>query len=94
MTETVIHINVTTLAALTADERLISANRRALHRSIDAIYMSAPLNSRQTAELDLLETQERNVSAQRHRLHAQIDALRAEMGLPRWREGRFGTAAA
>jgi hypothetical protein len=73
---------VSTLAELDVEELTISASRRNLHRRIDSIYLSAPLNDEEVTLLDRLENQERDVSAQRRKLHARIDDLRAQVGLP------------
>lgn len=67
-------------------ERQISDRRNRLHDDIDELYLAAPLDSAQTALLDELEDEERSVSRQRRRLHETIDELRAEIGLPRWRD--------
>lgn len=75
-------------------ERAISARRRQLHHDIDHLYLAAPLDEDQMRELDRLETKEQTVSRQRRRLHDTIDELRAEIGLPRWRdEHELDTAA-
>lgn len=77
---------VSKLAELDAGERAISAHRRDLHRQIDILYLSAPLDNGQVALLDRLEDQERDVSAQRHDLHKQIGELRVQVGLSRGRD--------
>ena len=80
MTETLSHSTIEAkLAVLDADERLISSRRQALHRRIDALYLSAPLDTRQIAELDVLEEQEQEISAERHALHNKIGRLRGEI---------------
>jgi hypothetical protein len=77
---------VNRLVALNDDEQKLSAHRQLLHRRIDKLYLSAPLNDEQVTLLDLLEGQERDVSDERRKLHAQINALRAQVGLPRSRD--------
>ena len=74
------------LARLDEAEQEISARRELLHRRIDRLYLSSPLNDEQVTLLDLLEGEEREVSDERRRLHAQINALRAQVGLPRSRD--------
>lgn len=75
-------------------ERAVSARRRQLHHDIDQLYLAAPLDENQMQELDRLETMEQAVSRQRRRLHDTIDELRAQIGLPRWRdEHELDTAA-
>lgn len=64
----------------------VSKRRRQLHRQIDDLYLAAPLDDAQMAELDELEETERAVSRQRRKLHETIDELRANIGLPRWRD--------
>jgi hypothetical protein len=77
---------VNRLVVLDDDEQKMSAHRQLLHRRIDKLYLSAPLNEEQVTLLDLLEGQERDVSDERRKLHAQINALRAQVGLPRTRD--------
>jgi len=76
------------LTVLGLKERAVSRRRRELHEQIDRLYLSAPLDDGQTAQLDQLEALEEAVSRQRRMLHEQIDELRAQIGLPRWREAR------
>lgn len=76
------------LTMLGLKERAVSRRRRELHEQIDRLYLSAPLDDSKTAQLDQLETLEGAVSRQRRMLHEQIDELRAQIGLPRWREAR------
>jgi chromosome segregation ATPase len=76
------------LAELDAQEKEISRRRADLQRQIDRIYLSAPLNADDIAWLDKLERQEQAISKERRTLHARIDRLRAQIGLPRWREAR------
>jgi hypothetical protein len=77
---------VSKLVVLNDGEHAISERRKVLHRRIDKLYLSAPLNEEQVTLLDLLERQERDVSDERRTLHAQINALRAQVGLPRTRD--------
>jgi predicted nucleic acid-binding Zn-ribbon protein len=70
------------LAALDREEQLVSRQRRLLHQRIDRLYLSAPLDDSQTAQLDELEELEKQVSSDRRKLHDRIDQLRAQMGLP------------
>ena len=67
-------------------ERTISRRRRQLHDEIDELYLAAPLDDAQMAELDELEETEQAVSRERRKLHETIDELRAQIGLPRWRD--------
>ena len=80
------------LAELNELENEISARRRVLHRRIDALYLSAPLNAEQVATLDRFEGNELLLSSERRTLHAQIDGLRARIGLPRTRDAQWTTA--
>jgi hypothetical protein len=70
------------LAVLDREEQSISRQRRLLHQRIDRLYLSAPLDDSQTAQLDELEALEKQVSGDRRRLHERIDRLRAQTGLP------------
>lgn len=79
---------------LTVEERDLSDRRNDLHARIDAIYLAAPLTPEDIAVLDELEGLEYNLSSQRARLHVRIDDLRAEIGLPPWRENRDEAQAA
>ena len=81
------------LPRLYAQEHQISAERRELHRSIDDLYLNAPLDDDDVARLDELEEQERRISERRSRSHIEIDQLRAEAGLPRWRRDQLDDAA-
>lgn len=74
------------LAELGLVERAISKQRRELHDEIDQLYLSAPLDDARMAQLDALEASEQSVSRERRKLHERIDELRAQIGLPRWRE--------
>jgi malate synthase len=76
---------------LTVEERKLSDERNELHARIDAIYLSAPLTAGEVALLDELEGLEFNLSSRRTRLHLEIDVLRAEVGLPPWRQSRYDT---
>lgn len=80
---------VSKLVVLFDDEQKMSAHRQILHRRIDKLYLSAPLDEEQVTLLDLLEGQERDVSDERRKVHAQINALRAQIGLPRTRDLRI-----
>ena len=64
----------------------ISRRRADLHRRIDRVYLRSPFNEEDTALLDELERQELQISHDRRILHDEIDMLRAQIGLPRWRE--------
>lgn len=59
------------LAALEAEEALVSAERRRLHQQIDNGFA-----------MELSREREHEVSLRRRELHLQIDALRAQLGLP------------
>ena len=59
------------LAALEAQEPLISAKRRHLHQQIDFGFASEETRAR-----------EREISQERRELHARIDALRERLGTP------------
>lgn len=74
------------LKLLELEERAVSRQRRELHEQIDRLYLHAPLDDAETALLDELEELERSISRKRRRLHETIDALRAQIGLPRWRD--------
>jgi hypothetical protein len=67
-------------------ERAVSARRRQVHHDIDQLYLAAPLDETQMQELDRLEAVEQAVSGERRKLHETIDDLRAQIGLPRWRD--------
>lgn len=75
-------------------ERAVSVRRRQLHHDIDQLYLAAPLDEAQMRELDRLEAKEQAVSRRRRELHSTIDELRAEIGLPRWRDEHEFDAAA
>jgi hypothetical protein len=62
------------LAALEAEEALVSAERRRLHDQIDYGFATETTRAR-----------EREVSDHRQQLHRRIDALRALLGTPRGR---------
>lgn len=74
------------LLRLAVKERAISRRRRALHQEIDDLYLTAPLDADTAARLDRLEERERSISRERRQLHERIDELRAQIGLPRWRD--------
>jgi hypothetical protein len=76
------------LALLEHEERTISRRRALLHGRIDHLYLRAPLDGDDVAELDRLEELERELSLDRRNLHRRIDTLRAELGLPSLQEGR------
>jgi len=59
------------LAALEADEKRISAERRHLHRQMDFGFATETTRAR-----------EHEVSRHRRELHRAIDALRERLGLP------------
>jgi predicted transcriptional regulator len=82
------------LSRLDTEEREISAQRQELHERIDAIYLSAPLSDADASLLDELEELELRTSERRRRLHLKIDELRAQVGLPPWREAEELTDAA
>lgn len=69
-------------------ERAVSARRRQIHHDIDQLYLAAPLDETQMLQLDRLEAVEQAVSGERRKLHETIDEheLRAQIGLPRWRD--------
>ena len=67
-------------------ERTVSARRRQVHHDIDRLYLAAPLDDTQMRQLDRLEAIEQAVSGERRQLHETIDDLRAQIGLPRWRD--------
>ena len=69
------------LAVLDREEQSISRQRRLLHQRIDRLYLNAPLDDTQMAELDEMEKLEQQISSERRRLHRRIDDLRAHMGL-------------
>jgi hypothetical protein len=77
---------VAELDRLAVEERELSDRRNELHRRIDAIYLAAPLTAEDVSLLDELEGLEHNLSSERARLHLRIDDLRAEIGLPPWRQ--------
>jgi len=80
MTETMTRSTVgARLAALDAEEALISSRRRSLHRSIDALSLSSPLTDRQITELDLLEQREQAITLRRRELHNERAQLLAEL---------------
>ncbi len=74
------------LARLERQELAISQRRQQLHKEIDRLYLSAPLDDEQTLLLDELEQLEQEVSGERRRLHRRIDDVRKSVGLPTWRE--------
>lgn len=73
---------------LTVEERKLSDERNELHARIDETYLAAPLSSEDVALLDELEGLEYILSSQRARVHLRIDQLRAQIGLPPWRQSR------
>jgi hypothetical protein len=75
------------LAELEERERTVSARRRRLHDRIDYARGTGAAEADPDA-LARLHADERAVSDERRRLHAEIDALRAELGLPPFRERR------
>jgi hypothetical protein len=76
------------LARLEQEEQAISRQRSVLSVRIDDLYVRAPLDGEQVAELDELEELERCLSLDRRNLHIRIEKLRAELGLPPVGEGR------
>jgi hypothetical protein len=59
------------LAALEAEEALVSAERRRLHQQIDHGFAT-----------ETTRVRERELSARRRELHQRIDVLREPLGLP------------
>jgi septal ring factor EnvC (AmiA/AmiB activator) len=75
------------LARLNELECEISQRRQQLHRRIDDLHASVPLDAGRQAVLDDLEREEREISDGRSKLHDEVDALRVSIGLPASRRG-------
>jgi chromosome segregation ATPase len=73
---TVLDMDVS-LQHLEEQERVISRQRRQLHRQIEFLQGTAAHEPDSRQRLEELKLEEREVSAQRRELHATIDRLRA-----------------
>ena len=67
------------LARLSAEERVLSRRRTALHQRIDFVRAGGSAYTGAGAEqLAALQDEERRVSAERHALHGTLQRVRAE----------------
>ncbi len=76
----------TELVRLDRHELGLSQRRRRLHDEIDRLYLRAALDDEETTLLSELEGIEQKTSEERRVLHRRIDEVRAELGLPDWRQ--------
>ena len=66
-------------------ERVISSKRRRLHEQIDFLS-TEKVGVYLERRLEKIDQEERELSDHRRRIHEQIDRLRAEAGLPSYRD--------